>query len=155
MPFVWSRTCLAYAPMANGAISIGASVPALSGAKPLAAVSRRAQIPALDGVRGLAILLVVIHNASWVLADSARLPMKLVISATAAGWIGVQLFFVLSGFLITSILLETRQSEHYLRNFYVRRVLRIKFRAGLFDRPYVDDGRERREILTPENKFEA
>ena len=125
MPFVWSRTCLAYAPMANGAISIGASVPALSGAKPLAAVSRRAQIPALDGVRGLAILLVVIHNASWVLADSARLPMKLVISATAAGWIGVQLFFVLSGFLITSILLETRRSEHYLRNFYVRRVLRI------------------------------
>jgi peptidoglycan/LPS O-acetylase OafA/YrhL len=83
------------------------------------------RVPALDGVRGLAILIVLIHNVSWVLQSSSWLPLKLVAAVTATGWIGVQLFFVLSGFLITSILLATRTSRHYLRNFYVRRALRI------------------------------
>ena len=101
-----------YAPVAREG---GAAVTVLGGVR----------IPALDGVRGLAILIVLIHNASWVLASSTSLPMKLVIATTSTGWIGVQLFFVLSGFLITSILLDTRESPHYLRNFYIRRVLRI------------------------------
>ena len=81
-------------------------------------------MPALDGIRGLAILLVLaIHFSIIVDAKSA---MEIILRrATSLGWIGVDLFFVLSGFLITGILTDTKGSPHYFRNFYARRVLRI------------------------------
>jgi peptidoglycan/LPS O-acetylase OafA/YrhL len=83
------------------------------------------QIPALDGIRGLAIIWVILHNAT----DEAFGPphglFKLLAVFTHSGWIGVQLFFALSGFLITAGLLESQGEPHYFRNFYAKRALRI------------------------------
>lgn len=73
----------------------------------------KAYYPALDGLRGVAILLVLVyHNFGF-------------IGQFYFGWLGVDLFFVLSGFLITDILMNTLGQPHFLRNFYMRRVLRI------------------------------
>jgi len=76
------------------------------------------KIPQLDGVRGVAILVVLAHN----LHGFYFFPLSYL---TAYGWMGVDLFFVLSGFLITGILLDTKSAPEYFRNFYVRRCLRI------------------------------
>ena len=82
-------------------------------------------VPALDGVRGLAVLIVIIHNAGWLGGPTEQFVLKLFSAITATGWIGVQLFFVLSGYLITGILLDSRGKEGYFRSFYLRRTLRI------------------------------
>jgi len=79
--------------------------------------------PHLDGIRALAILLVIPHNSN-IYGTHPGLFLPLAISAHI-GWIGVQLFFVLSGFLISGSLLDRRASPHYYRSFYVRRALRI------------------------------
>jgi peptidoglycan/LPS O-acetylase OafA/YrhL len=81
-------------------------------------------IPALDGVRALAILLVIPHNVDVLQAPFPAFDYPLV-ALMHAGWTGVQLFFVLSGFLITANLLDTRSSPNYLSAFFGRRVLRI------------------------------
>jgi peptidoglycan/LPS O-acetylase OafA/YrhL len=76
-------------------------------------------IPELQGLRGIAVLAVVIYHCH------TRLEGTWIHYASLWGWAGVNLFFVLSGFLITSILLEARDKPHYFRNFYGRRALRI------------------------------
>ena len=79
----------------------------------------------LDGVRGLAILIVIIHNSAWIAGESRHILLKLTTAITATGWIGVSLFFALSGFLITGILLDTKSRPGFFRSFYLRRTLRI------------------------------
>jgi peptidoglycan/LPS O-acetylase OafA/YrhL len=87
------------------------------------------RIAALDGVRGLAILLVVLFHALFfdVAAIGAeRLSLGSVyVRVVSLGWCGVDVFFVLSGFLITGILLRSKTAPHYFRDFYARRALRI------------------------------
>jgi peptidoglycan/LPS O-acetylase OafA/YrhL len=71
-----------------------------------------ARLDALDGLRGIAILLVILLHLRWI----------------GFGWIGVQLFFVLSGYLITRLLIRSavdRPLGTYLKDFYARRALRI------------------------------
>jgi peptidoglycan/LPS O-acetylase OafA/YrhL len=70
-----------------------------------------AYMPELDGLRAIAILIVI--------AFHLKLPF------CSLGWSGVFLFFVLSGFLITGILLDSKSKPHYFKNFYARRALRI------------------------------
>src|SRR5271163_421935 len=72
----------------------------------------------LDALRGLAVLLVLLHNTD-------RYPSLHLQWISSNGWMGVDLFFVLSGLLITGILLDTKRSEGYFTNFYARRCLRI------------------------------
>jgi peptidoglycan/LPS O-acetylase OafA/YrhL len=81
-------------------------------------------VVALDGVRGLAILMVLLLH--FVAQTTATTRVEAAVNGVLAyGVLGVDLFFVLSGFLITGILYDARRDEHYFRNFYMRRVLRI------------------------------
>ena len=88
------------------------------------------RIPALDGVRGVAILLVLILHFSGAASSSIGVPTAFVdttwLRFAGVGWVGVDLFFVLSGFLITSILYDAKgPALAFFKNFYARRALRI------------------------------
>ncbi len=83
-------------------------------------------IPALDGIRGIAILVVMMHHFTVYggMASTNALD-RAFRTLTLPGWVGVDLFFVLSGFLITGILYDAKEKRHYFRTFYMRRVLHI------------------------------
>ena len=84
-------------------------------------------IAAFDGLRALAVTSVIIYHGV-VCRDGAALQGAAVYTKVAnMGWVGVDLFFVLSGFLITGILLDAKAKPggHFFRTFYIRRTLRI------------------------------
>lgn len=81
--------------------------------------SRR--IPELDGLRGLAILLVLFYHY----VESSPVLPSFLSTLGRLTWSGVDLFLVLSGFLIGGILLNARESPNYFKTFYVRRAYRI------------------------------
>jgi peptidoglycan/LPS O-acetylase OafA/YrhL len=84
------------------------------------------RLPALDGVRGVAILLVMLFHFSALVPSGGTFLERSIYRFTGTGWAGVDLFFVLSGFLITGILYDSRATvRSYFRNFYARRALRI------------------------------
>lgn len=85
------------------------------------------QIPALDGIRGVAVFWVILFHATQhaQFGDLAPWWERWAHPLLRYGWAGVDIFFVLSGFLITRILLHARSKENYFRNFYARRTLRI------------------------------
>ena len=90
----------------------------------LGAPRTQSHVPALDGIRGLAVLMVMLcHFTATGLPDTPT--GKITLRIFDAGWSGVDLFFVLSGFLITGILYDAKGQSRFFRNFYARRFLRI------------------------------
>ena len=84
-------------------------------------------MPELDTLRGIAVLgVLLLHGFYWQYSGLSfgRLAQGFV-ALTQPGWLGVNLFFVLSGFLITGILLDSKNRPHFYRRFYTRRALRI------------------------------
>jgi peptidoglycan/LPS O-acetylase OafA/YrhL len=89
---------------------------------------KNAHLPVLDGVRGMAVLMVLLfHFWQGMPVYRHRFDHHLTQAASlfSIGQKGVDLFFVLSGFLITGILMRSRGSTNYFKNFYARRSLRI------------------------------
>ena len=78
-----------------------------------------AYIPEFQGLRGIAILAVVLFHCH------ALLEGTWIYRASLWGWAGVDLFFVMSGYLVTTILLEEREKPKFLKRFYMRRALHI------------------------------
>jgi peptidoglycan/LPS O-acetylase OafA/YrhL len=87
-------------------------------------INSNRHLPTLDGLRGIAIALVLGHSLT-LLESIHSVRAYLLNFSLSVGWVGVQLFFVLSGFLITGILLDTKQSPNYFKSFFGRRALRI------------------------------
>jgi peptidoglycan/LPS O-acetylase OafA/YrhL len=80
-------------------------------------------IPALDGIRGIAIIMVMVYHMMVIVPES--MVGELLYKCVKFGWCGVDMFFVLSGFLITGILQDTKGKPGFLKLFYARRSLRI------------------------------
>src|SRR6266436_2391430 len=87
-------------------------------------VNLSGRIPELDGIRGIAIGMVLIAHFFLVVSRPGS-PLAYALVPLRLDWSGVDLFFVLSGFLIGGILLDAREASNYFRVFYRRRFFRI------------------------------
>ena len=96
-----------------------------SATAPFSGVQVRGHLPALDGLRGLAFAMVFVFHFGSRRIEHAGAVWKLYYRLTDLGEHGVEVFFVLSGFLITGILLDTRNQRGRYTRFYGRRVFRI------------------------------
>jgi len=85
----------------------------------------RNRIPELDGLRGIAVLMVIAYHYLAPFRATATGWFRGVLLASQVGWLGVNLFFVLSGYLIASILIAKRDAPAFFRTFYIRRFCRI------------------------------
>ena len=88
---------------------------------------RLPHVRALDGVRGIAAILVVVHHCMFggLSTFVGSYPSRLVEATSGYFMLGVDVFFVLSGYLITSLLLLDRRRPRYYQNFYWKRAFRI------------------------------
>jgi peptidoglycan/LPS O-acetylase OafA/YrhL len=87
-----------------------------------------ARMPGIDVLRGMAVLLVVFFHGMAYRAPNVHWGSGIadaVYGLTAWGWLGVNLFFVISGFLITGILDDSVERKNFYKRFYIRRALRI------------------------------
>src|ERR1700722_18431603 len=82
-------------------------------------------IPQLDGLRGLACLLILVQHAAQQFDAAPLSPLAHALAIFRLNWTGVDLFFVLSGYLLGGICLEHQTSANYFRAFYTRRACRI------------------------------
>lgn len=111
-------------PLPSRASGSSAPAPAASPAfGPLDRPAIAGRIPALDGLRGFGLIMVIVQHFGGLqpLTATQWLYTRLV----APAWSALDIFFVLSGFLITGILWDTKASPNYFRNFYMRRLLRV------------------------------
>ncbi len=108
-------------------MSLSTSLPETSSlTAPKADLPSGRRIPVLDGIRGIAVLMVMAFHFCTYSVTTGSILWERVYSTTAGmGWAGVDLFFVLSGFLITGILFDSRSDPHYFKVFYGRRTVRI------------------------------
>lgn len=88
-----------------------------------APIDFKSRFPALDGIRALAIVMVFAFHYGG--GSHGGTFLNLLNQVRLRGWTGVDLFFTLSGFLITGILYDTRRDSHYFKRFFARRSLRI------------------------------
>src|SRR5277367_1474170 len=87
----------------------------------------RSHMPELDALRGIAVIGVLFyHGLYWARDLTAYSPWQArLLELMSVGQFGVNLFFVLSGFLITGVLLDSTTRPDYFKRFYFRRALRI------------------------------
>ena len=82
---------------------------------------RTERVKELDGLRALAILLVVAWHYIGIVGGAESTLWRIFVFGRS----GVDLFFVLSGFLIGGILIDAKESRNFFRTFYIRRAFRI------------------------------